>query len=650
MSAEPRLAGYGYEEVQEVLDGIDPDIGYDDWMRVLAGVHHQLRGSDDGLDLLDEWSQRGSKYVSRDDVAKHYRSFSSVQGRRIVTLKSVIRLRNDSLEAEPKAARPKLLADLDNCGDVDALDGLIEHARTMDLSHPLTLERVIKTIQTRQQVLVGAKVGKADLRKMLKPRPAAVQATGVGVRTHEYTEFGNADRLADAYGDNLTYVPQLDRWYEWRHHWRYITTARVEGFAQRVLRTMGDEANGMPDAMAQAHYEWVKASRNSRMVKNMVSLLSSRPGTTQVDVDKLDADPGLLGTRNGVVDLRTGKFREADRDDLITMVTAVDYDTRAKCPLFEKVVSDALNNDTEMVAWFQRLMGYTLLSNPKEQFMVIPYGSGSNGKGTILNAIREVLGDHAKNAKAETFMDTGRTSDGPNESVLRLKGSRFVYMSEPSSGAAFNTGLVKTVTGGDAVTARAPWGKASIEFVPTWVIIMPTNHKPIIKDSDDGIWRRMKLIPFVRKFTGAEKDADLPEKLKAEYPGILRWLVSGALEYQRVGLGAEPRPVSEAHGSYRQDMDVLHDWLTDEWERDPRVMTPSSAVVSSWQRWCEKNNPMMKSSNKWLTRELLTRGFQDKRTNAGVQIIGLKPKSEQRTAESEGFEEKAGQRPKRLLE
>lgn len=362
-----------------------------------------------------------------------------------------------------------------------------------------------------------------------------------GTPRRALTEFGNAERLIDRYGGGLMFIPELNQWYGWSDtHWRPGVETHLELLAKDTVKSLREEADQFAsDEERESLSKFCARSQRAAMVASMVRLASSDPRVC-VPAGELDSDPNLLGVGNGAVDLHTGRLLEPDPKRRITIAAGVEYDPHAQAPLFEQTVSDAFYANLEMVGFFHRLMGYILLGQPNEDALVIPYGEGSNAKSTILGAIREALGAHAKSAAAESFLVSGGSNGGaPREDLLRLRGARLVHIAEPDTGSVLREGLVKALTGGDSIVVRGPYQKRSIEFTPSFVPILPTNHRPIIKGDDHGIWRRILLVPFTRNFDKdptIQKDPHRAEKLRAELPGILRWLVEGALAYQRDGL------------------------------------------------------------------------------------------------------------------
>jgi P4 family phage/plasmid primase-like protien len=306
----------------------------------------------------------------------------------------------------------------------------------------------------------------------------------------------------------------------------------------------------------------------------------------------------------------------------------VDYDMTADCPWFKQTVREAFFDDIEMVTFFKRLMGYCLMANPKHSYLVIPYGHGANGKSTIMNAISRVVGgDYAKTAAAETFASSegmARASgSGPREDLLRLRTARMLFISELDENAHLRENIVKSLTGDDTIVARGVLARASVEFKPRFVPIMSTNHRPIIKGSDNGIWRRILMIPFERNFKEDEtlaEDVDRPAKIAMEARGILRWLVEGALEYQRVGLNV-PVGIQEAREEYRNDMDLLREWIDTRCVFETDAVTSSSDMFISWQQYAQPKGLLrMIGTATALTRKLTGRkGFKRDQHKGGIK-------------------------------
>jgi putative DNA primase/helicase len=323
-------------------------------------------------------------------------------------------------------------------------------------------------------------------------------------------------------------------------------------------------------------------------------------------------------------------------DLLITNSTGVEYNPKAKCPLFEKTVLDAFFGAQEMVEFFRRLMGYAILGNPKENLIVIPFGDGSNGKSTVLTTIFKALGDYAKMTPAETFLGEGKSSaGGAREDLLRLRGARFVYVGEPDENKELKEGLVKSMTGGESIIARGLYSRVSVEFIPTWTVVMPTNHKPIIKGGDHGIWRRLMMVPFTRNYdkdASVKKDPSRTEKLKNELQGVLAWLVQGALEYQQIGLN-EPKQTKDAKDAYKDEMDLLGDWIRECCEEGDFKETSQNLWVS-WKQYAEARNELRYiPSSRSLGRRMASRFSSIKGTGGRMVTLGIRVRTDSISAD-----------------
>lgn len=463
-------------------------------------------------------------------------------------------------------------------------------------------------IRARFKELTDTSLPVADVRAAMA---GGRKVVAFSKQRRQMTEFGNAERMLDHYGDGLMYVPEIDGWFMWTGiYWRRAAGVELEHLAKETIRALPDEAKTIEsDAERAEFFKFCAVSQRAVMVRNMVSLAQSDPRVVvgMADLDKLTH---LLGVGNGVVDLHTGKLLPPDQAYRVTTITAVEFDPAAACPLFEQTVADVFFGDADMIGFFQRLVGYSLLGRPDEDVLAIPYGSGSNGKSTVLGAIRDAMGEHAKMASADTFLSSGMAggnAGAAREDVLRLRGARFVYVSEPDEGSELREGLIKSMTGGEPLPARGLYSKTTVEVAPTWVAFMPTNHRPIVKGDDHAIWRRLLPVPFTRNFDQdltLTKDPDRAAKLAAEARGILTWCVRGALAYQRDGL-RPPAAVRKARDDYKSDMDLLAEWLDECCEVGPRHVESNARLWASWEAFAKARGELRYiPTSKALTRRL----------------------------------------------
>jgi putative DNA primase/helicase len=268
-------------------------------------------------------------------------------------------------------------------------------------------------------------------------------------------------------------------------------------------------------------------------------------------------------------------------------------------------------------------MGYCLTGDISEQVVVIGWGGGSNGKTTLILTAAGALGDYAKSTPVETLLAGNGDSEARHE-LAKLRGARLVAAVESDSGRRFNEAFLKSLSGGDVVTARALY-RDSFEFIPTFKLVLSTNHRPVIRGSDHAIWRRIRLIPFTVTIPPEEQDRHLPDKLRAELPGILRWAVEGCLAWQREGLGV-PDAIRAATEGYRQDMDILGEFISARCVEEGAARSSGASLFAGYLDWCrtEDERPL---SQKAFARALVERGAKSIRANSwrgwqGIRLQG----------------------------
>jgi len=351
--------------------------------------------------------------------------------------------------------------------------------------------------------------------------------------------------------------------------------------------------------------------------------LASQSQSIHLSDVHLDAIPHLLGVPNGTVDLRTSELLSPDRECFITKSTAVPFDPESRCPRWEDFVLEIMDGDQELAAFLQRLAGYALWGGNPEQVVAILYGTGSNGKSTFVSTLQDVLGDYARQIDPASLMAARHVSaGGPRDDLVRLYRTRYAVAVESGEGDQLDEGLIKMVSGGDKIYARGMYAKKGIEFNPEFLLMLATNHKPLIRGTDYAIWRRLILIPFEQAFKDHERDRSLADTLKAEHPGIFAWMVAGCRQWRSDGLNS-PLKVRDATQAYRTDMDILGDWIDDCCSRDPAATTPVADLYQSYKYWCELEGRKAYSSP-WLSRNLEGQGFPSSKKGGVRCRVGLR--------------------------
>lgn len=332
--------------------------------------------------------------------------------------------------------------------------------------------------------------------------------------------------------------------------------------------------------------------------------------------EQLDPDPYRCGASNGTIDLKTGTLLAPDPADFITKLLGAPFDPNATCALWMKFLRDVFAGDESLVEYFQRLIGYCLTGLTTEQVIVFFYGSGANGKSVALTIIKLLLGDYGLHAAAETL--SPKHGDTVRSDLARLDGARLVTCSETADGKTIDEPLVKSLTGGDPITARRLYAK-EFSFIPTCKFLLATNYRPVIRGGE-AIWRRIQLVPFMRTFAANERDFNLTNKLKEELPGILAWAVRGCLEWQRIGL-SPPQAVLAATEAYRADSDTFGHWMEDSCVIADGATMQVKPAFNNYVKWAEAQlaKPMSMMA---FSRKLVERNFPKEKRGV-VMFIGI---------------------------
>lgn len=467
------------------------------------------------------------------------------------------------------------------------------------------------------------------------------------------TDYGNCRRLVERHGDDLRFVREWG-WLVWDgRRWARDDSGAVTRMAKSAVLSLYDEAaddlgravaelQRLGDAAGQRQAEallggdgdgavlgdtqrarealekaqksalqrlaWAQASQARARLDAMVALAATELEVVARPAD-FDTDPWLLNCENGTLDLRTGVLREHRRDDLITKLAGTAYDPDADCPLWDDFLLDITEGNEELLAYLQRMAGLALTGDTSEQSFHLLWGTGANGKTTFTGALLALLGEYGMSTRIETLL-LRRDNSIPND-VAALMGARLVVASEIPDGRRLNETLIKDVTGGDPITARELY-REFFTFTPTFKLWLFGNHRPVIRGTDLGIWRRVRLVPFTVTISPEEQDAELPAKLRGELPGILNWAVEGCLAWQRDGL-QPPALVQAATDDYRAEQDVLGAFLADATVQGAGVSVQAAELYAAYVQWCEENGEHAVSGTAF-GRAMTERGFVKRKT------------------------------------
>lgn len=403
----------------------------------------------------------------------------------------------------------------------------------------------------------------------------------------ETTDYGNGRRLVEQHGADLLYVPRGEGWHVWDGA-RYVPddTGRVEQKAKETALTLFDEQKRLATIDANRARLMARHAQRSLNVAGIDAMLKSARTELEIvaAISDLNADPFALNVLNGTVNLQTGGLVPHDRDSLHTKVCPVAFDRMATSPLWDAFILRAMGGDREKVAYLQRVIGYALTGDTREQAIFILHGSGGNGKTTLVETLMWLFGEYALKIPTETLMAKRGRDSIPND-IAQLPGTRFVAANETSQGRHLNEALVKDLSGGDTITARF-MRREWFTFKPTHKTFLYGNHRPGITGTDDGIWRRIRLIDFGPRIE--QPQGNFERVLRTEAAGILAWAVEGCLAWLRGGL-AEPQSVIDATNEYRAEMDVIAGFIEACCEAHAKHKEKGADLYAAYQGWCADN-------------------------------------------------------------
>ncbi len=599
----------GHDALRELLDAIPNtgglELGYDEWFRVVAAIHHETQGSDVGLQLAHDFSMRATGKYDAGFLDERVWPFIRSEGRdAVVGIGSLRRLAggfgwHEALDAD--AFEDVSLSDDRPPGGAIHVEPNGDQWRVQLVTSPA----IDATLAQGMQLVARATASVVPAKRR-----------GIPEAHHLTTDQANANRLVNAFGRQV--LVSAGRWHVWDGRRWLADESDVYRYGCQLSTLIRDEASAirarasvLPDlaaqqkaaAVSEALLKWAAKSEMKGTIEAAIGL--ARKMLT-VDATALDADPWALNCLNGVVDLRTGAIRPHDPDELITKLVPVAYVADALCPTWDRVLRQITREDVgvnghgcPLADYLARWWGYCLTGIVTEQVFVVLWGGGANGKSTVLRAMTDTLGDYAAGAPPG-LMAASKGERHPTE-IASLMGRRMVTSHESGEGIVLREDFIKQATGDDVLTARF-MREDFFSFSPTHKLQLLTNHKPQIKGQDRGIWRRVQLVPFVASFGEAgqvlagththERDLGIVERLQGELEGILAWRVRGAVAWAAGGL-QPPAAVLVASAAYKAEQDRVGQFVEECCERDVAAMEALTdgmgGLYPAYVAWCKES-------------------------------------------------------------
>lgn len=407
------------------------------------------------------------------------------------------------------------------------------------------------------------------------------------------------------HGKDWRYVAQWNAWYHWRgDRWQQERTQAAFDLARDITRqvlitpgiTETQSLRVNSARMASAMLQFVKADR-----------------AIAATIEQWDTGAMLLGVPSGVVDLKTCKLIGAERESYITKQTAVCPATGIPTKWF-KFLNRVTNENKDIMAYLQRFAGYCLTGDTSEHALAFLYGTGANGKTTFVQTLLGILGEYAITTPVETFSET-KSERHPTE-LARLRGARLVATEETSTGSKWNESRIKTLTGGNRISARF-MRQDDFEYQPEFKLLIAGNHKPQMRSVDEAMKRRMHIVPFTVTIPEEERDRNLYESLKTEWPQILQWMIDGCAAWQDYRL-APPEEIRNATDLYLQSNDTLGAWLEECCEREGE--SDGKTLYNNFCDWCSNQGEVVWTRRGWSD-AMIDRGFENFRRKIGGSLI-----------------------------
>ena len=403
---------------------------------------------------------------------------------------------------------------------------------------------------------------------------------------YELNSYGNARRLVDLYGDDIRYCASVTStgWFVWNGIiWAPDDAEQIFQLAKNTIERIYNELPAEQDSHKQRELlKFIIKSRNQRPLEDMVKSARNEPGM-YIEPSKFDTHKDLITVSNGVLNLKTGVLSPFKKDLLLSKMINCDYNPDAEHIIWDTFLTQ-ICPDKDVRDFLQRFFGYCLTGHTKEQVFLIAHGSGGNGKGTMLNTLLDVIGSSATAINPQTIMKQKYGRSGTND-MAELFNMRLVLAAETEKAQVLDEGRIKVCTGEDSMKARFLYHE-NFSFTPRFKVVLMTNHEPIIEGGDYSIWRRIIKVNFTQSFKGDAVDKDLKDKLTTEKEGILNWLIAGAKSWYTDGLNI-PETVRLATDEFKQDQDVVGDFIDVCLVRDDSANTIIKDLYKLYSLWCE---------------------------------------------------------------
>ncbi|HEX8289183.1 MAG TPA: phage/plasmid primase, P4 family [Pyrinomonadaceae bacterium] len=405
------------------------------------------------------------------------------------------------------------------------------------------------------------------------------------IKIEECNDDGNARRFVSQHGEFVRYSVDRKKWFVYdEKRWKPDATMEVQLRAKYTVRRIAIEAASTEISERQSE-KLLRHAQKSKHAKGIKDMLTMAESDLAIQESKFDRDKWLLNVSNGTIDLRTGKLRPHRREDFITKLIDIDYDLSAQYPKWLSFLNRIMDDNQDLISFLRRAIGYSLTGEVNERAVFVLFGNGANGKSVFAETVLSLLGDYSAVAPASAVMK--KVNNSNTNDLAKLRGARFVSVNETDEGGRIDESVIKAISGNDKLTVRFLYGEF-FEFIPEFKLWLRTNHKPTVRGTDEGIWDRLKLIPFAVRIPKHEQNNQLMKELQNELSGILNWAVEGCLEWQRDGLGV-PQEVDQATNEYRKEQDTFSLFISQCCDFGEHKWASTASLRKEYEKFCIEN-------------------------------------------------------------
>lgn len=489
-----------------------------------------------------------------------------------------------------------------------------EHGLSAPLIIPRPPEPPMESLESLDAIF-GSAITETTSDEVIPSNPEVIP-------TIHLTDLGNGLRFVDAVKDRVCYVEAWGQWMVWNgKYWEASGDIVIRKIAHAVVIDMYKAAvkdNVLDNELAK----WALKSETAARISAMIG--EAQPYLV-VDVARFDSHPDHLNVANGIVDLQSGTVVAHDRTWFFTKYIDIVYDLSADRSVIDAFMTTITAGDLDLAQYIKRAAGYSVTGRTDEHCLFFAYGNGKNGKSTFMNMVSMVMGDYATTTSVEALLDVKASGEGASPYMARLPGKRLAMAQEMPEGRRMNESLVKSITGGDRIATRGLY-KDVFEFTPTHTLWVSGNHKPRIAGTDDGIWRRLRILPFTTTIPESQRRDS--RVIEAEFythrAGVLRWLIEGARMWYKIGLGS-CKAVDEATAEYRGEEDAVARFIAERCNLDSTKSVSKALLYVAWREWAEDENDKtaLAKSQRWLLRQLGVRWNCTTGGHGGMSVKGI---------------------------